>query len=301
MSSLKLEDKWLREQEDWDKNGDPAFDPDLDRDTVLQELQEKAERLKLIQAEADKTFKELFKEVFGQEPPTFGEITISLITMLIVKKFGKDAIGAVTGLLDAFKPVDSALIDPVTKQPFKTKPPVGKTLGKTLVKRQVIITVLLGLVAIGGAEILRRRLSELFELEKKLRRAMRWEALTIDDQTDNEIYESQAYPPKEIIEKLEANNRCNIFMEITVRGFDAETGAQIERVHEMAKAKKGNDGLFTRTINLPVNICFGSVITKIVLFCNETPPKRTVLHESEVPYRTSADCSESRGKLTSDG
>ncbi|MDN3686333.1 hypothetical protein [Cyclobacterium jeungdonense] len=299
MATFKLKDEWLREQEDWDRNGDPAFNPDASEISVLEELEEKRQLLIQIEQESEKTWRELYKEVFGEDPPDAGNLTITFITLLIVRKFGKDALGAISGFLDGFKPQDTGLFKP-NGDPILEKPPVGKTIGKSLLKKQAIITILLGLASIGGAVLIAQRMRELAELERKLRRAMRWEALSIDNTTDNEIYEAQANPPEEIKKKLKENENCHLLMEIIVRGFDSNTGEKIENLHIMAEAKLQSNGLYTRTINLPINVCFGSVETTIVLFCNETPPKRTILHRSETPYRTSADCSKERGKLTSD-
>lgn len=285
-----LREKWLREAELWDEKGDPPYDPSLDPVLVRAELEDKAQVLAELEAEQETLWRVVFKETFGVEPETAGVgagLTALAMLRLLVSRFGSRVLG-LAELADALKEPGSGA--------------ASRKALKAAFRRLGVINILLALpefVAIKVAWEAATRMRELHDQERRLRRAMRYEALTIDpDPAPADVTQDALLPPS-LVEELE-RPECHLLMAFTIRWINRETGELEVREIEEARVEPDASGRYSRKIPIPREGCAAQVEFRIYKYCEGTPPVRELLYRAAVPYRTAGDCSRQRGRLVSD-
>ncbi len=313
MTTLKPD--WVKEAKAWDKNGDPAYDSSKDRNVVLAEIERKKKALTAVEAEAEKTFSEFFKSVFDVDPKTIGYtaaggLSILVLFKLLVKKAGKeiaDDFFDTLGKMKVDEAVDEVLPPSQRTSPGKRRLKYAKKFGGKVLKRIGIVELIVSALTAAGlfttGAVYYKALKKLDEKERILRRALRYEALTIDPTTYREIgtFAPQVNAERAgIADKLEKG--CVLLCQITERYFlyDEKNDDIIFRETDHKEESMSlNNGLWEREIQFyPIGI-FGSFLVRISLFCPETKDL-TVLTEYELPYRTDVPPGDAKGKLTSE-
>ena len=313
MTTLKAD--WIKEAKAWDKNGDPAYDSSKDRLVVLAEMERKRKALAQVEADAEKTFTEFFKAVFGVDPKTIGYtaaggLSLLILIKLLVKKAGKEIAEEFYDTLGKMKmdeAVNEVLPPSQRTSPGKRRLKYAKEFGGKVLKRigiaELIVAALTATGLLASALAYYKALKKLDEKERLLRRALRYEALQIDPATYREqgTFAPQVNAEAAGIEdKLEKG--CVLLCQITERYFlYVEKNDEIvvrEKDHGEKRMSERNS-VWEREIEFyPIGI-FGSFLVRISLFCPETKELK-VLHEYEIPYRTDVPPGDAKGKLTSE-
>lgn len=297
MTSL-VPENWREEADKWDENGDPAHDPEIELEVAEDELNKKRVLYGELAAKSDAVFAAMFEEAFGFPPPRHSEITVYLIISAIIAKYGKEGWEVIKEYLKQMKTSTGPKVLPGGKVIWPG--PKGlPTLGRTVVKRIVIVDIIIALIGSGLVVAHRLEYQELIDALRILDRAMRFEALQVDPTVDNGTTTVFINPSPKDLEHVQ-HPKCKLVAELIIRWIDPETGQrrEIEEGEKELRPNAANPNEYeSEEIEIPSNACFLETFVTIWLVCNTTPPSREKKAEYKTPVRTSIDCEKHRGRL----
>jgi len=314
MSALELRQEWIDEAKKWDVMGDPTPDPSIDPKVAAKELAEKQILLTKLNISLFEKILDILSELTGIDKKKLKVATGAGAAALVTRAGAKHGDEVKAAFEEAInEEIGSKESDDIddsgkrTRRKFNVKKDAKGVIGRLrdkLIKKAGVAGLIYTIATLVTVGILYREYDILKKKIETLHKAMRWEALEIDPNSDPPDIDYWYNPPAGVAKKLGGKPPCRLFLKVIYRWIDGKTGEK--KSHEMREVQV--TGSRTRSHgyekNLPVktsgSVCFLVAEMSWSLHCDTTPPTVTDLGTSYLHIRTSANSSKVRGSLPFD-
>ena len=274
----EIREKWIEEAKRWSRFGDPDYDKRNDDPKELSaaqfEIGEKTALLKKLLKESEKAYEKFIKELTGLSLAEIltgaaGATTVGGLLNAVAEKHGKAIAKSIAEVFaEEAKEDVSSLIDK-DGNPFDSGTSKKKiTLGRL---KRVGAKLAGCLLAGGGGFVLIfksvKGLYNYFYIYAKtvedieiLEKAIRYEVLEATDGVDGPSVNPEFEPPEDIKKKLAGKPPCKLFVQVTFRWVNGQSGAtqSHEERARLVEETRGNSAAYAPSIPVPPNadMCF---------------------------------------------